>query len=83
MSVEDEYKVELQQEDQDKSNEFVSLHCEAHLALAIIHIVELSLVPVLLAILQRREQIIAELAHNVVLVSAPQHKDNAYDTNND
>ena len=55
MSVKDEYKVKLEQEDQDKSNEFVSLHCEARLALAIIHIVEISLVPVLLGILQRRE----------------------------
>ena len=83
MSVEDEYKVELQQENQGKGNEFVSLHCEAHLALAIIHIGELRTAPVLLAILQRREEIIAELTHNIVLISAPEHKDDANDTDND
>ena len=83
MSVEDEYKVELQQEDQDKGNDLVSLHCEAHLALAILHTGELCFFPALLAILQRREKVIAELAHNIVLISGPEHKNYAYDTDTD
>ena len=83
MSVENEYKVELQKEDQDQGNDFISLHCKAHLALAIIHIFELCFVPVLLTILQCREKVIAEFAHYIVLISAPEDEDNAYDTDND
>ena len=78
MGVKNEHEVQLQGEDEDQSDELVTLHGEADRTSAIVHATEIRAFPAIRTCnLQVVEETIAVLSHEGLLIMIPEHKHRA------